>query len=293
VDDSALPQHGGVIPAEDQLSRHRSIDEIIREAIAPNQAVLRAGLHPYNPVSYVAPDRPASPLTIGSALDALFARETGTRWPATLGRPDGQFARLARQVSPAEAVRLEEHRALLNAIATPSSVEWGYLPDGEAFGVPSDAREAADDWSTVVAAAFGCDVTRVATVSLGEPDLTDLSLPSEVDIHTEYAHAVMESENARRVMTASGHYEAENVLKCLEAIEALEECGETLLDHTTVVYPNAIPNSGHKFSPHTTLIFGGRTFRLGRCVRFSSTRLVFPNSGGDSWVGDFVGLPHN
>lgn len=125
------------------------------------------------------------------------------------------------------------------------------------------------DHTRLVAAAFACDMTRVATLSLGDLPQSLLPMrPSSGDVHDSWAHGLYDSDEAHRGMSGYMATHAEQLATILDTLEATPDPqGGTLLDHTLVVWGSEMADGWHGYGRYCVVLAGGGWhFDTGRYV---------------------------
>jgi hypothetical protein len=177
----------------------------------------------------------------------------------------GDVERLRTRVSSEEYPKIEAHltglRALETAINAPE-------PPGPGAGCRVPERPSVtgrydnEQFPAKVAAMLGmvphifaCDLTRVASVQLsaGFSNITHTWLGHSV------AHHSMSHENVdnREGLMAIDAWYATQILDLLQALDAIDEGGSTLLDNTLVVWGREMGSTSHQMRPWPVVMFGG------------------------------------
>ncbi|MCB9693330.1 MAG: DUF1552 domain-containing protein [Alphaproteobacteria bacterium] len=206
----------------------------------------------------------------------------------------GEYDALAPSLATADRARLDDHMALVRQLELRLAGMAQAGCEGPEPLASFDHRTRFEAHAELVAAAFACDLTRVATISLGDVPTAELGLTgASGDIHADYAHAVHESPAAAAAMIAHHRYQAAEVAALVRALEAVPEGDGTLMDHTLIVWGNEVGDGWHGY--HRTLpvlIGGGWSFSTGRVVHWPWNSVPVPMAvpGGRS-AG--AGIPHN
>ena len=197
--------------------------------------------------------------------------------------------------------RLADHRDLIRDLenrlgglsaAECAPVEVGTLTD---WPQPAWYGDRADAFFRLITAAFSCDLTRVATMVLTQPETASFGGPSELDAH-EYAHNAPTDATAEQVMTDYHSYHAGQFAQLVEMLRSVEEGSGTLLDNTLVVWCGELTTGDHSFVNMPIVIAGngGGALARDRYVRWAPTEPT-THRGYGSWDGlsAFSGPAHN
>jgi len=258
-----------------------------------------------------------------AAFDDLFG---GSEVPPTdplelaqqqiLAVTDEQFRDLSGRLAGDDRVKIETHREMLEALRTRlgSQVDCGSPArpgsiDGvdEAEGYVQDF----DSFTQLIGAAFACGVSRVASLGLTMIPPQLYGLPSSASIHHEYEHESdpfvgfasnspfegvysTQSEtwiNAYEGMVARNVWQAQQVAKLADILDAIPEGDGTLLDSTLIVYLSELSSGvhGHEAYPVILLGAGGGIVTPGRYIKYAQSN---PNPYGRNYANEFTGTPH-
>lgn len=234
----------------------------------------------------------------------LSAKDTGLpRWRERIARfaSDEHAATMARHTG-ASADRLAAHRDLLAALADRfASLDGAHCAAPTRPGPPRDYAGRHAAYGDVIAAAFACDLTRVATIAFDNQPAVDCGGMPGTDLHADYAHSTTEdnpmgSELADAVMTAAAVNHAGHVAALLASLAAVQEDdGSSLLDHTLVVWTSELARGRHQgaraYADLPVILAGGDTFRMGRYLSYAEDRA--PPLGAAPVGPDAVGPSHN
>lgn len=229
----------------------------------------------------------SDPLAVaqGSVLD--FARAEHQSVRGKLGKGDQ-----SRLDTHFELVRQLERRLEGLSTATCST-----LPDRESLmtsGERYDQTFAAQ--AEVVAAAFSCDFTRVAAISMGDIPSEDFGWGDYLsgDAHNDFAHRVYIDPMAAQAMTDYTRHHAQQVANLIAMLEAIPDAdGGSLMDHTLIVWGSEMGDGWHGYQHWCALTAGGGwAWDTGRYLHFpqdtSPFRIAVPEGG----FSDAAGLPH-
>lgn len=135
-------------------------------------------------------------------------------------------------------------------------------------------KEVVTDFGKLIAAAFSCDMTRVAVMSLGQPATADLvtSLNIHTDLHADVAHSAT-PDHTRQYGQMADYYRflAEQYASLLGLLDGIPvDGGRTLLDDTVCLWLCELANGVHEMQDIMAVVAGsGSTFKTGRYVKFA------------------------
>ncbi|MEO1272649.1 MAG: DUF1552 domain-containing protein, partial [Myxococcota bacterium] len=184
----------------------------------------------------------------------------------------GQLSAADRRVMDAHLTLLREHEAQLQM---PIEVEACALPEGP--NAPTGGSEYSFGESVRyhmdnIAAAFACDVTRVATVMIGRSGYSGRYTEAGVndDFH-EVAHG--NTDNALAKYEAVDRWHAEQIAYLCDRLAAIPEGDGSVLDNTLIMWTSEIGlhDFSHHKSNHGVLLCGGagNLLRTGRFLDMS------------------------
>ncbi|WP_083457183.1 DUF1552 domain-containing protein [Sandaracinus amylolyticus] len=268
-------------PSLDQLLAARSSRET---AIPSLELAAGTDSNAASVISYAPGALPVPPVVDPRhAFDRLFLVANGD--PAVLERLRaqrrsvldgviGEFTALEASLSPAERRVLDAHLTALREqerrLAEPVMVDACELPPGP--GAPSGGTFAMNDavrhHADTIAAAFACDLTRVATLMVGPSGSIRRYAWAGVDedFH-EIAHG--NAVNAYDKLLAINRWHGEMVAHLCARLDAIPEGDGTVLDHTIVFWTNelGLQPFGHARSSVPLVVAGGtNVLRTGRLL---------------------------
>nr|WP_276604065.1 DUF1552 domain-containing protein [Nannocystis pusilla] len=142
-----------------------------------------------------------------------------------------QFSAVAPRLGAADRVKVEQHRDLLRALelqleALSQKTCDVPAPPGEVapWEEPEWYDQRTELFTTLIALALSCDLTRVGVLALWGLRNEQVGAPPG-DIHNDFAHAVSSDPVAAQVMTNFGRYHAEDVAKLLDVLEDIPSAG--------------------------------------------------------------------
>ena len=203
-----------------------------------------------------------------------------------------EYDLVAPRLGRDDRLKLERHRDLLRDLELsfsggPSGVACD--PTFTATGDPSA------QFARINALALSCDLTRVVTYVTQGIDSAGLGLPSDTSIHQDYAHNSIESSGgvytaeAERGMVAYNVHYANQFAAFLRELDSTPDgAGESLLDHTAVVWVTELATGTHEIIDTPIVVAGGANgaFRTGRYVRYPmNNRIHQAYSGSGAAIG--------
>ncbi len=184
---------------------------------------------------------------VGAEYDAVLPK---------LGADDRARLRMHRDL-----VRDLEQRvaglASLSCTAPSAPVEGDQIATGKVF-------------ADMIAAAFACDLTRVATLQITQLDNDEFGAPAG-DVHQDFAHQEFTDPNAALQMSNYNAKEAEVFAYMVDALRRYAEGSGTVLDNTAVVWVSELANGPHDLDKIPVVIAGacGGAFRTGRYLSYA------------------------
>jgi hypothetical protein len=262
--------------------------------------------HPYN---FIAAGEEAPRVSDPSAA---FSDILGLYVPPTMGAPErdqliragrgsvldlvaDEYDLVAPRLGRDDRLKLERHRDLLRDLELTFS--------GGPSGVVCDPTftptgDTAAQFARITALALSCDLTRVVTYVTQGIDSAGLGLPSDTSIHQDYAHnsvppphdggGVYTAEAERGMVAYNVHYANQYAAFLRELAATPDGGGESLLDHTAVVWLTELATGTHEILDTPIVVAGGANgaFRTGRYVRYPmNQRIPQAYSGGGAAIG--------
>jgi hypothetical protein len=196
-----------------------------------------------------------------------------------LDRVSADLASMRARVSSEEYGKLDAHlegiRALerrLDAMAPvatdgcrppPEPADAGRFPQNDDFPAQVSATLG------MIAPAFACDLTRIASVQLscGFSNVTHTWLG-----HTSAHHTMShDGEDNRDKLMAIDNWYAQQIAELLTALDAIPEGNGSLLDNTLVVWGRELGTTQHAMQPWPVVLMGGAggAFKTGRYLEFN------------------------
>lgn len=209
-----------------------------------------------------------------AAYNRLFGADTGAipgTAAAVLDFAQQEYALLGAGLSPADSLRAEQHRTLIEGLRGRLQGLSTLGCEGEPPLMGEGYDDAFDAHIDVITAAFTCDVTRVATLSLGDLPPSALPFqPTSGNVHDSWAHELYAREEAKRGMTAYMAVHAAQIARLLDRLEAIEDPqGGSLLDHTLVAWGSEMADGWHGYERYCVVLAGGGwAWPTGRYLHF-------------------------
>jgi hypothetical protein len=222
-----------------------------------------------------------------------------------------QYDRLATRLSGADRIKLESHRDMLSSLER----KFGRTVSCTAPTRPANtedlpgAERAVRDieaFATMVAAAFGCGLSRVASIGVTGIPPNAYGLPAEASIHHEYEHKsspfelydamggnpTAEWAAAEEGMVKRNVWQAEQVAKVVDILRAVPEDGGSMLDSTLIVYVSELSHGGHGHEHWPVILFGGLAGAVtpGRYIKYKQNN---PNPFNRNYMNEYTGTPHS
>jgi hypothetical protein len=186
-----------------------------------------------------------------------------------------EYSAIAARLGSEDRARLEMHRELIRdlemRVGELSSLSCS-APGGVGGG---NQVETAKAFADMTAAAFACDLTRVASIQVQELDNDEFGAPPG-DVHQDYAHQTDSDPNAATQMTRYARKHAEIFAHLIDALKRYSDGNGTLLDSTAVVWVSELATGPHDLDRLPIVLAGsaGGYFRTGRYI---SHALDLPN----------------
>ena len=138
------------------------------------------------------------------------------------------------------------------------------------LGIPSDYREHLRLMADLLALAFRCDLSRIATLVFAN-DGSNRSYPSLgiADGHHDLSHHGGDPEKNRRIQTIN-RFHVEQLAYLLETLRSTPEGTGNLLDHCLIVYGSGISDGNAHNHEDLPILVAGRargTVKTGRHLR--------------------------
>lgn len=230
--------------------------------------------------------------------DRLFSIRAGAADPVLLRQGSvldavaQRYGSVGARLSAADRAKLETHRDLIRDLERQlvgvTTAECGGAPDRA--GAYGDYDADFEAHLQLISAAFSCDLTRVASLQMGQLFTTQLGL-GPGDIHAEHAHEIYSRQSGEDAMAAYMAYHSGQFARILDVLSSIPEGDGTLLDNTVVAWLPELADSWHGMDRYATVVGGGRNTRLRR-GRYLHAGRTSPVDGLQADGSRFMGAPH-
>ena len=286
----------------------RTLDLAIGDAVAqPGQWANRIyGYRHQHPYSFVAANEPAprvdDPRAAFDDILGIAGPSTGgelTREdlidqarPSVLDFAADEYAQVLPRLGREDRDKLERHRQLirdlevsLDARGTRAVCDPTFLDEGTGM----------EQFSRLTALTLACDLTRVVTFVSSHLDAAEFGADPSVNIHQDIAHNSTDdaggyTPEAAASMTEYNVTYARKFRYLLDQLASVSELGETLLDHTVVVWMSELATGTHWLRSHPHVLAGSANghFRTGRYVHFAENQLTPFSYGSPFQIGPAI-----
>jgi hypothetical protein len=291
----------------DTRSRSPSIDQLVAAAIARPDRLpslelsVDANAESGRPIAY-APNGVRLPVanTPLLAWERLFGLTANAdplvlRQREQLAHAYAEYQAVCPQLGRSQQLRLNSHFDLLDDLITRITGLANLTCDAVPEPVTSVASydENFDAFAELIGAAFACDITRVATLSLGEPPTADFGWSNlSDDVHKGIAHGIYDSPQKHQAMTDYLTLHSLQVARLVSLLESIPDIdGRSVMDNTLIVWGSELGDGWHGYEHWCPVLIGGDWhFPTGRYVHEPHTTPVeiLVASGYTA----FSGLPH-
>ena len=155
-----------------------------------------------------------------------------------------------------------------------------------------------DAFTDIIAVAFGCDITRVVSLSLGEMPTAEFGAGHISDkVHKGIAHYIYDDAAKHAAMTDYVRHHARQVARLVDALEAIPDAGGgSVMDNTLIVWGSELGDGWHGYSRYNPVLIGGSwAFRTGRYLYWPDRTPVEMRVPAQVLPGGrtrFAGVPH-
>lgn len=156
-------------------------------------------------------------------------------------------------------------------------------------------RHLFNEHARLIGTAFGCDLTRVATLSLGYVPSAEFGWGDYLsgDAHNDFAHRIYEDPRAAEAMGDYVRHEMQEVADLVRLLESIPDVdGNSVMDNTLIVIGSELADGWHGFEKYLAITIGGSwAWRGGRYLHFpwDTTPIQMRGPLGDTGGS---GLPH-
>jgi len=211
-----------------------------------------------------------------------------------------EYANLAPRLGTLEKEKLDTHFELLSQLGDRiegmASLSCEGLP--EVPGTLDTFDQRFDAFAELIGAAFACDITRVATLSLGEMPTERFGADHISDnVHKGIAHDQYNNPEKHAAMADYVAVHAEQVARLVSLLESIPEGdGTSVMDNTLILWGSELADGWHGYRTYCPVILGGSWhFNLGRYVyapHETPIEILVPPEVDPAGYSTFSGLPH-
>jgi hypothetical protein len=209
-----------------------------------------------------------------------------------------QYDQMAPKLSGEDRAKLELHRDLIHDLHQRIEAFQNLVCEPPMIGQkPPDWNSDGflfkrDSFVDLVAAAFSCRISRIATIQAWIPPMEMIG--GQGDYHHDYAHQSGPDAPAEKhaVVTNAERTLAEALVKFAEKLKQIPEGNGTVYDNTIIMWVSELADGGHSHNQWPVVILGGcgGKFKGGRYLRFPET---VPHPVTQGWnSGGYIGQPH-
>lgn len=266
---------------DDENAGGPSVDQVIARAVANPDRIPSLEMATGTWLGGYVNQGPSARMPVeqdpGAVFDRLFPTSTQptapterdrirAAGPSVLDLVAGEYDVLSPRLSQADRAKLELHRDMVRdlerriaALANLSCAAPGTRPVG------GNNVERAKQFADLTAAAFACDLTRVATLQVAQLETSEFGAPPG-DVHQDYAHQTDTDPNAALQMTRYNSVHAELFAYLLDALARYPDGTGTLLDNTVAVWLTELATGPHELDRIPVVMAGSCAghFRTGR-----------------------------
>ena len=256
----------GHFTGSDLFSTEPSLDQLVARQIgrADRLASLELSVADGRPVCHAGL---AQQLPLAEDPMAVFDRMFGVSGGAAEAQGSvldyvlAEYDALAPQLSAWDRSRMAQHfdlvRALEQRLTGLAQLSCEGTAPGESFDT-YDARFRA--MGELIASGFACDVTRVATISLGDLPSQDFGWGEYLsgDAHNDFAHRIYLDEQAALAMADYTRTHSEQVAWLVDLLASTPDCdGNSVMDNTLIVWGGELGDGWHGYERYCALTIGG------------------------------------
>lgn len=291
---------------DDMNSGGPTVDQIIAQKIAQPGRIRSLEMATRNPwiggmINLAARQRAPVETSPGAIFDRLFPggsspeQQPSERDRIRAARKSvldfvaNEYQQIAPKLSREDRARLDMHRELVRdlemRVGALSALSCS-APDGVSDG---NQVQTAKAFADMTAAAFACDLTRVATIQVAELDNDEFGAPPG-DVHQDFAHQTDSDDNASQQMGRYNRTHAEIFAHLIDSLKRYTDGDGTLLDSTAALWIGELATGPHDLDRIPIVMAGsaGGAFRTGRYI---SHALELPNPHEHPNWGDTAQRP--
>ena len=223
----------------------------------------------------------------------------GARQGSALDFAQAEYAQLAPKLDPEDRNKLDLHFDLLRSLGDRlegmANLSCDTTPDVPADPLSYD--QAFDAFADLIAVAFSCDITRVATLSLGDIPTVEFGWDSVTDdVHKGLAHEIYNDTQAHEAMTDYSIMHAAQVARLVSLLSSIPEGNGSVMDNTLIVWGSELANGWHGYQNYCPVLIGGSWhFRSGRYLHWpheTPIELLVPATVSTGGYSEVSGKPH-
>jgi hypothetical protein len=214
---------------------------------------------------------------------------------SVLGFAHDEFSALAPRLGASQRQKLESHfdlvQSLTGRLEGMTNLQCSSVPSMPGATPSYDTRF--DTMSELIAAAFACDVTRVASFSLGEMPTANFGADHITDdVHKGLAHEIYNNAAKHQAMTDYLAMHGQQVARLVDLLSSLPDTdGQSIMDNTLIVWGSELADGWHGYQHYCPMLIGGSWhFNTGQYHYWPhETPIELRTSDGMTQVS---GLPH-
>ena len=155
-----------------------------------------------------------------------------------------------------------------------------------------------DAFADIIGMAFGCDITRVVSLSLGEMPTAEFGAAAISDkVHKGIAHYIYDDVDKYAAMTDYIEHHARQVARLVSTLAEIPDAGGgSLMDSTLIVWGSELGDGWHGYRHYCPVLIGGSwAFKTGRYLYWphtTPTEMRVPPQLVDGGATRFSGIPH-
>lgn len=183
----------------------------------------------------------------GSALDLAWA----------------EYNALAPNLDGVDLDQLQTHFDLvrdLEARLTGMSSFDCSIPSAEEFETMRTYEADFERMTALIQVAFGCDLTRVISISMGEIPAADFGWSGYMsgNVHFDFAHRIYEDPSAMQAMIDYGIFHSRQIAALVDALASTPDVdGRSVMDNTLIVWGNELGDGWHSYHQWCPVLIGG------------------------------------
>ena len=211
-----------------------------------------------------------------------------------------EYSQIAPRLDTRDRQKMEAHFDLVHGLSSRlqgmAQLECGHIPELPDGILSYD--QTFDTFVELIVTAFACDITRVATISLGCMPTSDFGWDHVTDdVHKGLAHEIYNDADCHQAMTDYLKMHAEQIGRLVSFLDSVPDVdGRSIMDNTMIVWGSELANGWHGYQHYCPVILGGDWhFRSGRYMHWAHqtpVEILVPEVISPSGKTQFSGLPH-